>query len=87
VTIYETDEHRNPTPCSTVPGGDESSALKLNSVGDFLEILTEVGSSQVEKNVLAMYWLWNDGSPERSVIQLAQFRVQRTGAEAFSAVM
>ena len=26
-----------------------------------------------------MYWLWNDGSQDRSGIQLVQFQVQRIG--------
>ena len=45
-----------------------------------------VGSGQVEKYVLALYWLWQDGSQDRSGIQLAQFRVRRLGVPVFPAL-
>jgi hypothetical protein len=48
--------------------------------------LGAVGSGQVEKHVLAMYWLWNDGSQDRSGIQLVRFRVQRLGVQVFPAL-
>lgn len=34
-----------------------------------------------------MYWLWNDGSQNRSGIQLVRFRVQRLGAQVFPALL
>ena len=45
-----------------------------------------VGSGQVEKHVLAMYWLWNDGTQDRTGIQLVRFRVQRLGVQVFLAL-
>jgi len=40
----------------------------------------------MEKHVLEIYWLWNNGSQDRSKIQLVQFRVQRLGAQVFPAL-
>ena len=48
--------------------------------------LSALGSRKVKKHVLAMYWLWNDGSQDRSGIQLVWFRVQRLGVQVFPAL-
>ena len=45
-----------------------------------------VGFGQIEKNILPLYWLWNDGSQDRSGIQLVRFRVQRLGVQVFAAL-
>jgi hypothetical protein len=63
--------------------GDGSFTVKLNGDDNFIVDLAGVGSGQVEKHVIAMYWLWNDGSQDRSGIQLVRFRVQRLGVQVF----
>ncbi len=65
---------------------DGSFTLKLNGEDNVIVDLAGVGSGQVEKHVLAMYWLWNDGSQDRSGIQLVRFRVQRLGVQVFPAL-
>jgi hypothetical protein len=65
---------------------DGSFKLKLNGEDNVIVDLTGVGSGQVEKHILAMYWLWNDGSQDRSGIQLVRFRVQRLGVQVFPAL-
>ena len=65
---------------------DGSFTLKLNGEDNVIVDLAEVGSGQVEKHVLAMYWLWNDGNQDRSGIQLVRFRVQRLGVPVFPAL-
>jgi hypothetical protein len=65
---------------------DGSFTLKLNGEDHVIVDLAGVGSGQVEKHVLAMYWLWNDGSQDRSGIQLVRFRVQRLGVQVFPAL-
>lgn len=65
---------------------DGSFTLKLNGEDNVIVDLAGVGSGQVEKHVLAMYWLWNDGSRDRSGIQLVRFRVQRLGVRVFPAL-
>ncbi|MCP4888230.1 MAG: hypothetical protein GY904_16655 [Planctomycetaceae bacterium] len=62
---------------------DGSFTLKLNGEDNVIVDLAGVGSGQIEKHVLAMYWLWNDGSQDRSGIQLVRFRVQRLGVQVF----
>jgi hypothetical protein len=47
--------------------------------------LARVGSGQTENHVFAMYYMWNDGSQDRSGIQVVRFRVQRLGAQVFPA--
>jgi hypothetical protein len=64
---------------------DGSFALKLNGEDNVIVDLAGIGSGQVEKHVLAMDWLWNDGSQDRSGIQLVRFRVQRLGVQVFPA--
>lgn len=66
---------------------DGSFTLKLNGEDNVIVDLAAVGSGQVEKHVLAMYWLWNDGSQDRSGIQLLRFRVQRLGVQVFPALL
>ena len=65
---------------------DGSFTLKLNGEDNVIVDLAGVGSGQVEKHILAMYWLWNDGNQDRSGIQLARFRVQRLGVQVFPAL-
>ena len=65
---------------------DGSFTLKLNGEDNVIVDLAGVGSGQVEKHVLAMYWLWNGGSQDRSGIQLVRFRVQRLGVQVFPAL-
>lgn len=65
---------------------DGSFTLKLNGEDNVIVDLAGVGSGQVEKHVLAMYWLWNDGSQDRSGIQLVRFRGQRLGVQVFPAL-
>lgn len=65
---------------------DGSFTLKLNGEDNVIVDLAGVGSGQVEKHLLAMYWLWNDGSQDRSGIQLVRFRVQRLGVQVFPAL-
>ncbi len=65
---------------------DGSFTLKLNGEDNVIVDLAGVGSGQVEKHILAMYWLWNDGSQDRSGIQLVRFRVQRLGVQVFPAL-
>jgi hypothetical protein len=65
---------------------DGSFTLKLNGEDNVIVDLAGVGSGQVEKHVLAMYWLWNDRSQDRSGIQLVRFRVQRLSVQVFPAV-
>ena len=60
---------------------DGSFTLKLNGEDNVIVDLAGVGSGQIEKHGLAMYWLWNDGSQDRSGIQLVRFRVQRLGVQ------
>ena len=62
---------------------DGSFTLKLNGEDNVIVDLVGVGSGQVEKHIVAMYWLWNDGSQDRSGIQLVRFRVQRLGVQVF----
>jgi hypothetical protein len=62
---------------------DGSFTLKLKGEDNVIVDLAGVGSGQVEKHVLAMYWLWNDGRQDRSGIQLVRFRVQRLGVQVF----
>ena len=62
---------------------DGSFTLKLNGEDNVIVDLVGVGSGQMEKHILAMYWLWNDGSQDRSGIQLVRFRVQRLGVQVF----
>ena len=64
---------------------DGSFTLKLNGEDNVIVDVAGIGSGQVEKHVLAMYWLWNDGSQDRSGIQLVRFRVQRLGVQVFPA--
>ncbi len=64
---------------------DGSFTLKLNGEDNVIVDLAGVGSDQIEKHVLALYWLWNDGSQDRSGIQLVRFRVQRLGVQVFPA--
>jgi len=64
---------------------DGSFTLRLNGEDNVIVDLPGVGSGQFEKHVLAMYWLWNDGSQDRSGIQLVRFRVQRLGVQVFPA--
>ena len=65
---------------------DGSFTLKLNGEDNVIVDVAGIGSGQVEKHVLAMYWLWNDGSQDRSGIQLVRFRVQRLGVQVFPAL-
>jgi hypothetical protein len=65
---------------------DGSFTLKLNGEDNVIVDLAGIGPGQVEKHVLAMYWLWNDGSQDRSGIQLVRFRVQRLGVQVFPAL-
>lgn len=65
---------------------DGSFTLKLNGEDNVIVDLAGVGSGQIEKHVLAMYWLWNDGRQDRSGIQLVRFRVQRLGVQVFPAL-
>ena len=65
---------------------DGSFTLKLNGVDNVTVDLAGVGSGQIEKHVLAMYWHWNDGSQDRAGIQLVRFRVQRLGVQVFPAL-
>lgn len=65
---------------------DGSFTLKLNGEDNVIVDLAGVGSGQVEKHVLALYWLWNDGTQDRSGIQLVRFRVQRLGVQVFPAL-
>ena len=65
---------------------DGSFTLKLDGEDNVIVDLAGIGSGQVEKHVLAMYWLWNDGSQDRSGIQLVRFRVQRLGVQVFPAL-
>lgn len=65
---------------------DGSFTLKLNGEDNVIVELAGVGSGQVEKHVLAMYLLRNDGSQDRSGIQLVRFRVQRLGVHVFPAL-
>jgi hypothetical protein len=65
---------------------DGSFTLKLNGEDNVIVDLAAVGSGKVEKHVLALYWLWNDGSQDRSKIQLIRFRVQRLGVQVFAAL-
>jgi hypothetical protein len=65
---------------------DGSFTLKLNGEDNVIVNLAGVGSGQVEKHVLAMYWLWNDGTQDRTGIQLVRFRVQRLGVQVFLAL-
>lgn len=62
---------------------DESFTLKFNGEDNVVVDLARVGSGQVEKHIVAMYWLWNNGSQDRSGIQLVRFRVQRLGVQVF----
>ncbi len=62
---------------------DGTFTLKLNGEDNVIVDTAGVGSGQIEKHVLAMYWLWNDGSQDRSGIQLVRFRVQRLGVQVF----
>ena len=64
---------------------DGAFTLKLNGEDNVIVNLAGIGSGQVEKHILAMYWLWNDGSQDRSGIQLVRFRVQRLGVQVFPA--
>jgi len=64
---------------------DGSFTLKLNGDDNVIVDHAGVGSAEIEKHVLAMYWLWNDGSQDRSGIQLVRFRVQRLGVQVFPA--
>lgn len=66
---------------------DGSFTLKLNGEDNVIVDLAGVGSGQVEKHIVAMYWLWNDGSQDRSGIQLVRFRVQRLGVQVFPAFL
>ena len=65
---------------------DGSFTLKLNGEDNVIVDLAGVDSGQIEKHVLAMYWLWNDGTRDRSGIQLVRFRVQRLGVQVFPAL-
>ena len=65
---------------------DGSFTLKLNGEDNVIVDISRVGSGQIEKHVLAMYGLWNDGSQARSGIQLVRFRVQRLGVQVFPAL-
>lgn len=71
---------------SALVAADGSFTLKLNSAVNLIVDLPEVSSGQVEKHVLGMYWLWNDGSQDRSGIQLVRFGFQRLGVQVFPAL-
>lgn len=65
---------------------DGSFTLKLDGPDNIIVNTAGVGSGQIEKHVLALYWRWNDGTQDRSGIQLIRFRVQRLGVQVFPAV-
>ena len=65
---------------------DGSFTLKLNGEDNVIVDLAGVGSGQIEKHILGLFWLWNDGSQDRSGIQLVRFRVQRLGVQVFPAM-
>ncbi len=60
--------------------------LKLNGEDNVVVDAVGIGSGQIEKHILALYWLWNDGTQDRSGIQLVRFRVQRLGVQVFPAL-
>lgn len=65
---------------------DGSFTLKLNGEDNVIVDLAGVGSGQVEKYVIAMYWFWNDVSRDRSGIQLVRFRGHQVGVQVFPAM-
>lgn len=65
---------------------DGSFTLKLNGEDNVIVDLAGVGSGQVEKHILGLFWLWNDGIQDRTGIQLVRFRVQRLGVQVFPAL-
>ena len=65
---------------------DGSFTLKLNGEDNVIVDLAGVGSGQIEKHILGLFWLWNDGIQDRTGIQLVRFRVQRLGVQVFPAL-
>ena len=65
---------------------DGSFTLKLNGEDNVIVDISGVGSGQIEKHILGLFWLWNDGIQDRTGIQLVRFRVQRLGVQVFPAL-
>jgi hypothetical protein len=65
---------------------DGSFTLKLNGEDNVIVDLAGVGSGHIEKHILGLFWLWNDGIQDRTGIQLVRFRVQRLGVQVFPAL-
>ena len=63
-----------------------SFTLKLSGEDNIAVDIASVGSGQIEKHVITMFLLWNDGSQDRSGIQLVRFRVQRPGVPLIPAL-
>lgn len=64
---------------------DISLTMKLNGEDNEIVNLVGVSSGQIEKYVLAMYWVCNDENQGRSGIQLVRYRVQRLGMQVLPA--
>ena len=56
-----------------------TSESRTDTHGELCPSLGILTLGQIEKHVLGLLWLWNDGSQDRSGIQLVRFRVQRLG--------
>ena len=56
-----------------------TSESRTDTHGELFPSLGILTLGQIEKHVLGLLWLWNDGSQDRSGIQLVRFRVQRLG--------
>jgi len=50
--------------------------IKLDAPDNTI-INPSLGSKQLEKHIVALVWRWNDGTQDRTGIQLVRFRVQR----------
>ena len=63
-----------------------SFTLRLNVEDNVIVELAGVGSGHFEKQILAMFWLWNDVSQDQPGIQLVRFRAQRFSVRVFPAL-
>jgi hypothetical protein len=65
---------------------DNSASKAVFSINATVTVGGAFGSGKIEKHILGLFWLWNDGSQDRSGIQLVRFRVQRLGVQVFPAL-